>query len=121
MGVYAGYTGLTGAAAAAGDLPLPVLVTRSSADASSPVSTMACLLLGFSFGEDSGAAAAAVYLLDGSNPSSRVAMDVVMAANTSETASFPWPGVPFRDGLWLVNHAGSWHGSVWFVPLIGGA
>lgn len=81
------------------------------------VTSLPCLLLGWSVRETSGAAAAVVVLHDGNDNSGGRVAEIGLAAAASAAAAIPPPGVWCRDGLYAEVVSGAVRGELWYVPI----
>lgn len=90
--------------------------TVPSINASGPLQPSGEQLLGgWSFIEDTGAAAAAIQLVDGGVSGGSVVAEIVLAAGAAETRCAPGAGIWIRSGLSVVVRAGAVRGSVWIA------
>lgn len=103
------------------ELPAPLPVAFSTAAGSAQLVSTACLLLGGSALETSGAAAASVVLHDGSDDTGPPVAHLGMAAGLAQAVTVPPPGIMCKNGLFAAKTAGVASGVAWIIPLAPGA
>lgn len=79
------------------------------------------IIVGWSFAETSGTAVANLHLHDGTDASGPIIASISMLAGGGNTFGPGWPGIPVYNQLWSHNHAGTWEGAIYYVPLLGAA
>lgn len=102
------------------DLPWAVALNADSAGGSRLLTSNAVAVIGWQFGELSGTQGSSAYLYEGRNSSGNRILPILMQSTGNNVAGPGWPGFPVRDGLYMVVNFGSFAGSIWVVPLIGG-
>lgn len=102
-------------------LPAPMAVAFSTAAGGAQLITTACLLLGGSALESSGAALASAVLHDGSDATGPPVAHLGMAAGLAQAIPVAPPGIMCKNGLFAAKVAGACTGVAWLIPLAPGA
>lgn len=90
-------------------LPVPVVAQANSKQ----LWGKECHLMGWSFVESTGAAAATVWLYDGQDATGSVVAVIPLAAGASSSLSTGLLGIACRGGLYMAVKAGSVTGATW--------
>lgn len=100
------------------EVPVPVTIADESAAGSLLLTQGTGLIIFVSWRNTSSANNVEFHLRDGTDATGQVIMAMGSTGGTGGNATPGWPGIPFRNGLYLESITGTPHITVTYIPFL---